>query len=1576
MKNIHNSTKQNIFRCLALFLIILGAFVCTNFSFAQTVTSAYAQDYTIVGNMTNNVVFVNFKGEDSSYDLYKNSYTTFDTLFNSGEYSVKNYYLANSNNKLNMTADIISSNDQDITIYTATKERTYYMPYMIKKNGMVELNTDGYFDYYLIKGTNWDITSDYDTLMMYVTGTLVAKVYKLNGAPVDSDPSDKIMSYDEAVEYATANSCTVVSSFERYFREYELLCDIMEQAGSSIDDTNSDRDSDKTVDCLSYALLNDQTASTYNIQHADLLWPHMGNIAYLNQYSSYLSPIQTQLKSKLVNEFDFNSSDVDTLLGYVQNKPTTKCGLTFGNVYMSDYDMNDLATQTKWESFVLDNTTECHELGHILGLGDLYLGSSDTSLVGSWSHMCDSHQYYASFFTSYEREKLGWLDSTNIGTIEYKGEYTIQKVKGKDGNNRIAYKYNVPNTNEAVYFEYRAPNNVKGFDDFCGYEPGGLLVYTTNTTELTDNQFSGNNQAKNYYEIYVNRKNSVDVYHATLGLNESMGSLDKSTTTDAILHSMKTDGTYKNSGLSVVVTAINDDSLTFKILSNDLQSKNLITKEQLGGNATLYNKLLSQANDTSELTSDSFQGVEKLDVSECNLSDLTFLDLFDLSSVKYINLCDNNLQYNSINTTKLIGYSFSKVYLSNNFINLKNISSSLITNSIFEWGLQKTTTDTVFVNDSLTILYYYSSSSSGIVKLNGTALDACPTSAIEYTLNEFGECKFVVEFSDGIFASAKYEYTVTNISITSKYASEANTIKVIKDASLPSFENLIVCKGISASLVKMVGQYPSTSAIGISSFNLLLNCNGESLSVVVYYEVFNVKIEFVGTESVYAIGETYTEQYIKIYENDTLQDYKIEDKGNKKTYYINYYVLDGETRNTTPKITTAVEAEFVVEYVITTSFDEQIIKERHIVVSDDIIKQESMDTTLYSELSKITNKDYVYKSDFSTLQNIDLSNKGLTSIKGLNLILVDTMIINLCDNNLNDLTELDNIRASSNAKLLLIFNNFENIVGDYSNCVFGLQNIQRTYLSSNNKVEIADIYEDFATYFDLTFGEYEIISGTIWQKTFGTNLACRFTLKGTSISYQKLVDNIYIDNKENEIVKEFSDTFLYNFDNLFEVKGTNSGALDISNNYQSIVSLLSKVGTYTLESVFTYNGQKLQQDITIKVVNTRELTKVSEAEKEIYIQNQRQYDELFASDECVYFDEYEQRQIKVKGQTLTLSGYGAYNVEFSAKASSGKITKYTRVVHYGDVQLNATSSKEQYNTAFELPLKIFEFTNNDLKISYKYDNGQWQEYNNGVSLKKYGDIDLTVQVVHSKNNDIVYNFSYLVKIVDETSPQITLIGAYTITNWAGQNYVEAGYKVSDNSTLQVLTNQNESEDLSLEISYLYKAPNEDNFVQVKGIDNTKIGTYKIKYKATDNAGNVAKEERIINIVYAPVEQIEINEKLLLTQYSQNKKVEFYANVISDYITDPDVKLNWYVNDELINCVGGAFAYTFKDAGEYTIYATLSTDESIGTQVATITVYAKSEYENLVLYIGLGLGAVTVIGFGAFFISVYRKRNFY
>ena len=109
-----------------------------------------------------------------------------------------------------------------------------------------------------------------------------------------------------------------------------------------------------------------------------------------------------------------------------------------------------------------------------------------------------------------------------------------------------------------------------------------------------------------------------------------------------------------------------------------------------------------------------------------------------------------------------------------------------------------------------------------------------------------------------------------------------------------------------------------------------------------------------------------------------------------------------------------------------------------------------------------------------------------------------------------------------------------------------------------------------------------------------------------------------------------------------------------------------------------------------------------------------------------------------------------------------------------------------------------------------------------VNISKLGEYMLTYRAVDNSGNEA--NVTRVVKVVDTTAPTLKLKGANPLILNIGDKFQDPGVESSDNSKEQIK-------------------------VTVVGVvDNTKLGEYKLIYKAVDNSGNEANVTRVVKVI--------------------------------------------------------------------------------------------------------------------------------
>ena len=156
---------------------------------------------------------------------------------------------------------------------------------------------------------------------------------------------------------------------------------------------------------------------------------------------------------------------------------------------------------------------------------------------------------------------------------------------------------------------------------------------------------------------------------------------------------------------------------------------------------------------------------------------------------------------------------------------------------------------------------------------------------------------------------------------------------------------------------------------------------------------------------------------------------------------------------------------------------------------------------------------------------------------------------------------------------------------------------------------------------------------------------------------------------------------------------------------------------------------------------------------------------------------------------------------------------------------------------------------------------------NKINKNKLGTYEVIYEV---KIAGINFKQIRKVKISDNEKPKITLKQCSTITLYLNETWKEPGYTAIDNCDSDIT-----------------------NKVETSGNVNTKkLGTYKITYSVTDEAGNVAKIERTVKVVNRPVAD---GSSIIYLTFDDGPK-EGTTNVILDILKEENVKATFFVTN--------------------------------------------------------------------------------
>ena len=236
-------------------------------------------------------------------------------------------------------------------------------------------------------------------------------------------------------EYSDINIIGYKDASERASRMYELRQEWSEavnnaiSSGNKISDYNDtvyydygvlDKDNNGTIDSITIIYKNNESGNI-SVSWSSPLWNYVNNIS-------------VNTGKKTINSYK-----------YVQ----------ITNSYCKpDGDTNGYLFKDGDDQVFVSIATAVHEMGHIMGLKDLY-NSKNASPVYFMSVMAKHISPVPQFMSLKEKEVLGWADENDIKTILSEGEYSLKALGTSGTDNITGYKMDIPEKGKTLYLEYR-----------------------------------------------------------------------------------------------------------------------------------------------------------------------------------------------------------------------------------------------------------------------------------------------------------------------------------------------------------------------------------------------------------------------------------------------------------------------------------------------------------------------------------------------------------------------------------------------------------------------------------------------------------------------------------------------------------------------------------------------------------------------------------------------------------------------------------------------------------------------------------------------------------------------------------------------------------------------------------------------------------------------------------------------------------------------------------------------------------------------------------------------------------------
>ena len=160
------------------------------------------------------------------------------------------------------------------------------------------------------------------------------------------------------------------------------------------------------------------------------------------------------------------------------------------------------------------------------------------------------------------------------------------------------------------------------------------------------------------------------------------------------------------------------------------------------------------------------------------------------------------------------------------------------------------------------------------------------------------------------------------------------------------------------------------------------------------------------------------------------------------------------------------------------------------------------------------------------------------------------------------------------------------------------------------------------------------------------------------------------------------------------------------------------------------------------------------------------------------------------------------------------------------------------------------------------------------------------------------------------------------------------------------------------------------------IDTASENEYVVEYKVVDRGGNTNVATRKVIIGYTPIAEMTLTEPSVdKIKVGRQFTISVYVFNNSNY--DPNIKINWYINDELYSSsIGLTQTFNLNEAGDYNIFAQVD-GTSINSNVLQIHVQDEIQIDATYIIIAISIaGALVVILFGWALVYKFKNRNFY
>ncbi|MGN1227445.1 MAG: hypothetical protein ACI4TX_02255 [Christensenellales bacterium] len=822
-----------------------------------------------------------------------------------------------------------------------------------------------------------------------------------NGTPNDtSDDKPFVVILDNNMSYYSGST-----DIEREIIN-KVLTSLNNSSTTVILDSSADSNKDGILDNLTFLYLDFETRETLNAET-----DQKTAISTLNKFSGSAWPHRTSALSAVSftlkgNVYKFNQY------------------LMFGSFFL------DLKSPLKtFNSYI--KSTYFHEMGHGLGLPDLYLTGSNVdsthSYVGEWDLMATN---YMQSINEYFKHRLGWTNDENYKEITNQGTYTLKASNTNEINTKLGRELDLTSPlalyikddnypNQYIVIEYKNLDDVNGYDNilnnllFVGNAKAlksGIIIYRVN--ENYDGSFSKilDSNETNKASIFFFRDGSIsDTSYCAFGAGTTFGIKETTASSQSNINTpyisfVNSSGNYVNSNIIVTVNSIDSNGARITISGGDLIVQNSSTTGETENSPThvkdlitdtnLFNALSEQFADIlpDDLTVEDLEGLSELNLANKGITDLTGLGDIYMPSLRTLILNGNKITtgLDEISSfTSLINLQMADCGLTDiSFIaplsNLAYVNFSINEISNFAQLNPSTKTNLVFANLILNDLDLYNSNNAFLLSGGYDDKFAIGIQGFPKDTTNIGACDIYYN-SNGLTSTTTL--TLENNSITVNLEQGINTLSDGKYRLNYRFSDNAIAVEVNKTII-------------IDVIVVTLKKPLVELLVGDYYEN-DTTASFNGWKNSYSFTATTTY-------NGTIVDYV--DTLIAGTYFITFriYVNDNTSFEITKKVIVynnqriAFGADGIVDEKLYTQLLTLVGKTPTIEGNESIIGTNSENSIYEQDLYFY---DILGKGDEIT--ELSFANKNITDLTGITLLNLGKIItINFNQNSITDISPL------------------------------------------------------------------------------------------------------------------------------------------------------------------------------------------------------------------------------------------------------------------------------------------------------------------------------------------------------------------------------------------------------------------------------------------------------------------------------------------------------------------------------------------------------------------------------------------